>query len=185
MPIPMSADYQAYVEPYASSFNRIDVEPAYVARIEAFVGELIRRKSTEAHHRMDHNQEVKRFTTGFLGEAALEQLFGFPIIDWSIDDSKLYHHPDVPGYRIGIKTVEFGKFPVIFKKNDYPQIICIRYQNHVYVCGLATADVLNRYQNDDLIVDPRLRARGTKTGFYGFAHLQPVGCLADIAAYRR
>ena len=40
-----------------------------------------------------------------------------------------------------------------------------------YICGLATVEVLNKYQSLDLILSPSLRKRGTKTGFYGFHKL--------------
>lgn len=100
----------------------------------------------------------------------------------------MYHVPDIPGYSVGIKTVEYGKFPLIFKKNDYPQIICILDPSHygtVLVCGLATADVLNKYQDDDLILDSKLKARGTKTGFYGLEHLLHIESLNDIDPYKK
>jgi hypothetical protein len=100
----------------------------------------------------------------------------------------LYHQPDIPGYSVGIKTVEQGKFPIIFKKNDYPQIICIRSlkePNLIYVCGLATKEVLNTYQDTSLILDRNLRARGTKTGFYGFQYLKPIESLKDIEKYKK
>ena len=63
--------------------------------------------------------------TGLLGELALEYTLGIKFIDWSIGKSADYHIPDIPGYKVGIKTVEYGKFPIIFKKNYYPQIICV------------------------------------------------------------
>ena len=160
----------------------------YVSRIQNFVTELVEAKSKEDHHKIDSNKEVKRFTTGFLGEAALEKLFGIPIIDWTIGYSGLYHIPDIPGYRVGIKTVERDKFPIIFKDNSYPQIICIKstkYNNLIFVCGLATSNVLNNYQDDDLILDPNLRARGTKTGFYGFEQLVPIKSLNDLSTYKK
>lgn len=96
--------------------------------------------------------------------------------------------PDIPGYRVGIKTVERDKFPIIFKDNSYPQIICIKstkYNNLIFVCGLATSNVLNNYQDDDLILDPNLRARGTKTGFYGFEQLVPIKSLNDLSTYKK
>lgn len=121
-------------------------------------------------------------------QAALEKLFGIPIINWTIGYSGLYHIPDIPGYRVGIKTVERDKFPIIFKDNSYPQIICIKstkYNNLIFVCGLATSNVLNNYQDDDLILDPNLRARGTKTGFYGFEQLVPIKSLNDLSTYKK
>ena len=114
--------------------------------------------------------------------------FHIHIIDWTIGYSGLYHIPDIPGYRVGIKTVERDKFPIIFKDNSYPQIICIKstkYNNLIFVCGLATSNVLNNYQDDDLILDPNLRARGTKTGFYGFEQLVPIKSLNDLSTYKK
>ena len=179
----MKRNYDECVTKYSDSFVRVVLDPGYVSRIQNFVTELVEAKSKEDHHKIDSNKEVKRFTTGFLGEAALEKLFGIPIIDWTIGYSGLYHIPDIPGYRVGIKTVERDKFPIIFKDNSYPQIICIKstkYNNLIFVCGLATSNVLNNYQDDDLILDPNLRARGTKTGFYGFEQLVPIKSLNEI-----
>ena len=57
--------------------------------------------------------------------------------------------------------------------------------NLIFVCGLATTDVLNNYQDDNLIIDPNLRARGTKTGFYGFSELTPIQSIKDLTQYER
>ncbi len=184
----MPITYEDYVTKYSDSFQRITIDSDYVSKINSFVADLIKAKAEEEHHQRDPRSEIKRFTTGFLGEAALEKLFNINIIDWSIGYSGLYHIPDIPGYRVGIKTVERNKFPIIFKKNDYPQIICIRsiqYSNLIFVCGLATADVLNKYQDDSLILDSNLRARGTKTGFYGFEHLIPISTINDLSKYKK
>lgn len=123
-----------------------------------------------------------------MGEAALEKILGIPIIDWTIGDSDKYHIPDIPGYKIGIKTVEYGKFPIVFKHNYYPQIICIvdtKKVGNVYVCGMASVEVLNTYQDDSLIIDDKLRSRGTKTGFYGFDFITPIESLDDLEPYKK
>lgn len=180
--------YQECVTKYSDSFVRVIISEIVTKRIKQFAEQIVKVKSTETHHKIDNSQELKRFTTGLMGEAALEKLLGISIIDWSIGNSQNYHHPDIPGYRIGIKTVEKGKFPIIFKLNNYPQIICIRadYRDDlVFVCGLATESVLNSYQSDNLILDPKLRARGTKTGFWGFSYLFPVHSIDDIINYKQ
>ena len=99
----MKRNYDECVTKYSDSFVRVVLDPGYVSRIQNFVTELVEAKSKEDHHKIDSNKEVKRFTTGFLGEAALEKLFGIPIIDWTIGYSGLYHIPDIPGYRVGKK----------------------------------------------------------------------------------
>ncbi len=184
----MDCSFEDCISPIMETAIKIDIDDAFQKRITSFVEELIEAKKKEDHHKRDNQKEIKRFSTGYLGEAALEKLFDMPIIDWTIGDSSAYHVPDIPGYSVGIKTVEYGKFPIIFKKNFYPQIICVsdpKNYGTVLVCGLATQDVLNKYQSDDLILDPRLRARGTKTGFYGFEYLQHIESLADIEQFKK
>lgn len=182
----MSFDYDTYVTNYSGNFKRVVIDSGYLEKIKELAEKIVCKKKTESHHLVDHNQEMKRFTTGLMGEAALEKLLGIRIIDWTIGDSANYHYPDIPGYKVGIKTVEKGKFPIIFKDNWYPQIICIRsdkFDNLVFVCGLATPNVLNECQSEELILDLNLRHRGTKTGFWGFSCLTPIRSLDDLEAY--
>ena len=186
--IVMNMDYDSYVTKYSDSFIRVLIEPTYLEKIKRLACDIVAKKITESHHQVDRNREIKRFTTGLMGEAALEKLFGIKIIDWTIGNSAEYHHPDIPDYNVGIKTVERNKFPIIFKKNRYPQIICIRSDKRedlVFVCGLATPDVLNECQSDDLIIDPNLRKRGTKTGFWGFNRLIRINGMEDLKAYKK
>ena len=179
----MSRDYYDCVTKYSDRFKRVLIDPEYVAKIDDFSDQLAKAKEGEAHHIIDGDKAKKRFKTGLLGEAALEKVLGIDIIDWTIGDSADYHTPDIPGYKVGIKTVEKGKFPVIFKKNYYPQVICIKsdYRDDlVFVCGFASKGTLNLFQDDDLILDPKLKARGTKTGFYGFGNVVPIASLDDL-----
>ncbi len=185
-----SVDYsfEKCINPIIETAVKVDVEEAFQKRIRSFAEAISEAKAEEEHHKKDHYNEVKRFSTGYLGEAALEKLFDMKIIDWTIGESAIYHVPDVPGYSVGIKTVEYGKFPIIFKKNYYPQIICVTHPTQygtVYICGLGTPNVLNKYQSDDLILDPNLKKRGTKTGFYGFEYLEHIESLSDIEKYKK
>lgn len=185
--------YQQYVARYFDSFIQVRIDSDYINRINEYVknSPLIKRKQEEIHHQIDHNHEYKRHVTGLLGEAAIEKLFDIKIIDWSIGSSKDYNQPDIPDYNLGVKTSEKWNFPVVFKENKYPQIICIRNVDSehpddndvIFVCGLATAEVLNKYQSESLIKSPSLRARHVKAGFYGFSELIKVSNLKDIAPY--
>ena len=161
----------------------IDLTKRDLQQIDDFVRAVIERKAGEAHHIIDHGQEYKRFFTGMMGERALEILFGVKFIDWSIGYSNDYNtaYLRLLGHDVGIKTVELHKFPIIHKVAHRPELINIRRtEDTVILCGLATIDVLNKYQDDDLILSPALRRRGTKTGFYGFERLQKVENLSDI-----
>lgn len=175
---------------FIKSFSQVVIiDKETMLLLEDFALKLNAAKQNEFHHIIDNKSGIKRFTTGLLGEHAIEKLLGINIINWNIGNSKEFHNPDIPNYKVGIKTVEYGKFPIIFKKSYYPQIICIVKKRSdasvVYVCGIATTDVLNSYQDDDLILDQALRSRGTKTGFWGFEHLIPLTSIEDLKEYKR
>jgi len=152
-------------------------------KIDEFVLEVIRKKQDEQHHAIDFGHEEKRFRTGLMGECAIEQFYGCRFIDWSIGDSTEYNHADLiaAGADVGVKTSEMGNFPVIHKTAHRPELICIKKSDtEVIICGLATEEVLNKYQDDDLVKSELLAKRGTKTGFYGFSHLIKVNTMEEL-----
>ena len=160
--------------------------PEELQKIDNFVTQVIQAKQQEKHHKIDDKNEYKRFFTGMMGEYAVEKILGQKFVDWSIGDSAIYNVADLNalGINIGIKTVEIGKYPIIHKEAERPEIICIkRRDNLIIICGLATIDVLNTYQDDSLVLSPYLRRRGVKTGFNGFEHLIGFSTLEDLKKY--
>lgn len=182
-------DYMKYVVPYAEKKPRIVLSEKKIEEINELVQKITSAKISESHHEIDSFNEQKRFTTGLLGEAAMEELLGVEIVDFSVGDSKIYNIADLSklGYNIGIKTVELWKFPIIHKTVKRPEIISVLRDDRTIVCfGYASKRVLKLFQNDDYILSPSLKARGTKTAFYGFEHLIPITCLDDvIEAYNK
>lgn len=173
----MIKTYKNSVTPYSSSFVLIELSDEEVQRIDDFCERVIDHKRKESHYAVDSRSMHKRFYTGTAGELALEKLLDLPgIANWTIGLSKDYNTPDLSdvGLDVGVKTVNFNTFPLVKKNSEYPEIICILWKRkHVYVCGIASPHVLNLYQDDNLILDKRLRSRGVKSGFYGFKHLKP------------
>jgi hypothetical protein len=154
-----------------------------IKKVESFVNRIISKKKSEFHHKIDGHNEFKRWTTGIGGEIALEKLIDKSFVDLSIGNSNDFHVPDLKsiGINAGVKTVEYGKFPIIFKKSYKPEIMVIKKDDHTfYVCGVADVDVLNKYQSEDLVLSPSLLARGTKTGFYGFQHLRQFSNYSEL-----
>ena len=177
----MEYTYENNILPYADNYTFVELNEDEVKRIEKLTDDVVSRKHYEIHHKFDCRKEYNRFFNGFIGELAVEKLLGISVVDWSVGNSINYNKPDIRGYNVGVKTVEKGKFPIIFKDNYYSQIICIKCsRNVVFVCGLATKETLNKYQSDDLIIDSRLREKGTKTGFYGFSHLINISSKNDL-----
>lgn len=175
--------YEDLVTRYAKNFVPVIVPTFKIIQIKELVRDIILKKQQEQHHKIDCKHEFKRFFTGLMGEAAVEELLQTDIIEWNVGESVDYNHPDIKKLGVGIKTSERNKFPIISKENTYPQIICVlsdKKQDLVFVCGLATPYVLNRYQSDTLVLSQNLRERGTKTGFYGFLKLIRINNLEDI-----
>ncbi|WP_440250069.1 hypothetical protein [Clostridium sp.] len=181
-------EYLKIVKPASDKFIFIKVDDKKIEKIKNLTEEVTGVKKNELHHKNDNAREFKRIYIGFLGEAALEAYFNVDIIDWTKGKSEKYNHPDLTslGIDVGIKTSEYLNFPIIFKKNTYSQIICIRYKlNGVYICGLATKDILNTYQNDNLILSPGLRQKGTKTAFTGYANLISLKNIKKIEEIKK
>ena len=163
-----------HLKPFRDNFAKITIPHYKICKIHQFVDELINVKRNENRYKYDLLQLRKRYITGLTGEAALEELLGIHnIIDWTIGESDYYNVPDLKGIgvNVGVKTSECYNFPVIKKDNNYSQIINIKMNNHVvYVCGLGTPEVLNKYQSYGLIKDKSI-LNYNKTGFWGFENL--------------
>ena len=175
--------YKEYVENNFNKFVKVELNDNTIEKVKSFVNEIISVKQRENHHQIDSSMEHKRWTTGFLGECAVEKFIGKFFVDFSIGISKKYHVPDLTsiGIDCGIKTVEFGKFPIVFIKSYKPEIIVIKKsEKFFYICGLASKEVLNKYQSMSLVLSPLLRKRGTKTGFYGFHKLLPPSTILEL-----
>ena len=157
--------YKEYVDPYFHGFEKIVLNDNDIYKVKRFVSKLIEVKKNESHHIKDPANQMKRWTTGLLGELAIEKLMGKDFVDYTIGKSKVYDKPDLSklGINCGIKTSEKGKFPLVRKKSTHPEIILIKESDKVfYVCGIAVEKVLNNLQSDDLILSPYLRKSGSQ-----------------------
>lgn len=153
--------------------------------LDDFVKGVMSKKKKEKHHIQDPYNEAKRWRTGMGGELALEIFIDKKFADLSIGNSNDYHVPDLSklGLTVGIKTVELGKYPVIFKRSEKPEIIILKLDSERYcILGLATVEILNKYQDDDEILSPSLRSRGTKTGFVGLHSLKRFKNYEELLA---
>ena len=179
--------YQQRVATCATKFIKIVLNPLELQQILNIADNIVKAKLNETAYRKDGASMLKRYVNGLKGEAAVAKHLGIPVINPDVGVSTDFDTPDIPGYNVGIKTVDYGHFPVIPKVNNYPQIICICHPSAnevVYICGLANETVLQKYQHDDLIVDPNLKSKGSKTGFWGFSELQEV-TLKVLEPYKR
>jgi hypothetical protein len=156
------------------------------SKLDEFIKNIVAKKMSEAHHKIDSGNEAYRWRTGMGGELALEQLLGKSFVDLSIGDSNDYHVPDLSklGLEVGIKSVECGKYPVIFKRSEKPEIVILRLADDTFsILGLALVEDLNKYQDDSQILSPALLARGTKTAFTGLHKLKGFKNLDELVGF--
>ena len=176
-------DYKKYLSPCLKGEPCIKLDKGTCDKITKLAEDIVKAKISENHHIYDNNQEFKRFYTGLLGEAALEKLLNTKIVDYNVGLSNYFNVADLnkQGLNIGIKTSEKWKFPVIHKHVERPEIINIKKDDSTIIClGLATVEVLKRYQSSIYILSPKLKERGTKACFYGFDKLIPIKKLEDL-----
>lgn len=167
---------------------KIDITEEELQRIHEFAIAKAKAKYGEDNHIDDDYDEYKRAFTGMLGEVALEKYFGVKFVDWSIGHSSKYNVSDLIhiGYKIGIKTVEFGKLPIVYKKSYYPELICVRRDMHtVILCGLAMPDVLDNNLDINFVMSHKLRNAGRKSAFTGFDQLIKIEKLTDLDPYNK
>lgn len=199
--------YKEYVDPYIFSekffkasltekmkmsfeeiykIGGVTISDAKRKKVSDFLVKFIAAKSQESVHQMDATNREKRFGTGFLGEAAMEQFLGVDFMDTSIGNSMNYAIADMApiGVNAGVKTgvYENDKFIAINRSLRHPQVMCFLSpdRKRVIIAGLATVEVLNKYSDDSLIMTRDMAGR--KTGFYGFDKLLPFKNLADLRA---
>lgn len=145
-------------------------------------------KKGQSNFKTDNRNIEKRFMTGALTEIAVERALGIEFADLEIrynnTESKFHDIPDLKniGYNVGVKASDIYQLPLIKAYNTYDQIICFREdKKNVYICGVATSEVLNEHQSEDFVLSPILRkfnnekrekgeyaSRYIKTAFTGF-----------------
>lgn len=176
--------YQDDVVPFLNKAVVIELTAADIELVREFAKQFQKAKSFEHLHQIDDEQEIKRYMTGFSAELALEKLLGVKILDTSLGKSENYNHADLKenGINVGIKCAHYGNYPVVFKKPYNAEIVTVLRGNKVYVCGVASIQTMLDYADDNLILNAKFRARGVKSGFYGFDQLIPFANLDELKA---
>jgi len=177
---------------YLQMFNSIFPKSIYihipdylVFKCYIFAMQAAGIKPNEPHHWNDDGEEFKRNFHGKLGECAVIIYLGLPISMISFEvgpDSKIFDYADLhkAGYWAGIKSVEYMKLPLIYKKPREPQVIVTisaKYKDKTLIHGIATVENQLKNQDDNLIVSPKVKAAGKKTAFTGLLFLESMDTL--------
>lgn len=172
-------DCKAFIE----KLPKVQLSESEVKPIKNFCKEIMAAKLEERHYQVDNDQIDSRFETGFFGQAAVDKFLGINTFDYSVGKSKEYDVSDLSSIDIdcGVKSADWSNYHVIHKRAKRSEILTVRYNEYEYIiCGLATIDILQSYQDDKLIMSHKLRARGVKTGFYGYEHLKQFKNLEEL-----
>lgn len=177
--------YSQDCEKHSKNYISISVTEKDMEVLKGFCSSIEEAKLKEKHYQVDDENIFDRFKTGVGGELAVGKWLGVDSLDLTIGISHFYNSGDLTGLGIdcGVKSVEWGKYHVIHTKPTRPEIMVIKETDLDFlICGVATVEVMKRYSDINLIVDPKLRARGTKTGFYGYDKLQQFTNFDELKA---
>ncbi len=175
--------YSVDCEKYLSQFVRISVTEKDMEVLKGFCSSIEEAKMKEKHYQIDDENIFDRFKTGVGGELAVGKYLGVDTLNLTIGVSHFYNSGDLTGLGIdcGVKSVEIGKYHVIHAKPTRPEIMVIKETDLDFlICGLATVPIMRKYSDTNLIIDSKLRARETKTGFYGYQYLLPFKSIEQL-----
>ena len=154
-----------------------------IKKLDDFAKRISVAKLNEDEHKTDNGSEVVRWSTGIGGEIAVGNFLGMDFADLTIGKTSEYEVSDLIKLKlhVGVKTSEKYKFPIIKNYSKEPEIICIKKNKNTFIiCGLAMPNILNTYQSDEYIIADKLKAKGTKTAFYGFRYLKPFSSYEEL-----
>ena len=202
-PEKISTEFEMIGPMIKDTFVKVHVPRSlYDEILHDFLPRWAKAKMKESRFKMDHGRLMERGLTGFLGEAAIEVLLDTPVLDRDRDgrllvrDSRDFYTSDLctTGLDVGVKTVEWGKFPVIKRNVRRPQMINFRIDALTFlVGGFASMKVLREHQTSVYVINEALRNKRMnngqieKTCFWGFHQLQQVRSLKELrdAYYKR
>lgn len=166
---------------YREKFINVKIGYSDLNRIRLAVLKALNLKNiNELRDRFEGVAFYENFSNKILGICAIEKLFEIELIDWSnIQPKRFIPKISLPEIDVDVVSCGNGKFPVINKINTKPAIITINMSDdYIWVCGLASAEVLNRFQNDKLVGG--VMNSNLKTAFVGFDELIQIKSVDDL-----
>lgn len=138
------------------------------------------KENTEYVYSLDNWGISARWFVGLVGEYAVSKV----LLNWGLISempsfklqegfSSVYDTADLLkcGLNLGCKTSTVGRVIKVKEICKYSEVVCVydKYQDTVYICGIATKEILEKYSDLDLIEDEVIRRKaGTVAGKVGF-----------------
>jgi hypothetical protein len=183
--VELDISYESWVKPVQSNFLRIDLTEEEISLVERTAEKIATKKREEKGYLYDNDGLFKRWTTGLGGEVALGKHLGLKILDDRVGPSNEFDIGDLKriGLDIGVKSVEYGKFPLVHVFPKRCEIILLKHQSkfRYMLCGLYTPDIMSLYSSRELVVDDKVRE--SKTAFYGIPFYKSFKTVEDLNKY--
>ena len=185
MTVELDISYETWVKPVQSNFLRIDLTEEEVSLVHETAEKIANRKREEKGYLYDKDGLIKRWTTGLGGEVALGKHLGIEILDKRVGSSSEFDIGDLKkiGLDIGVKSVEYGKFPLVHVFPQRCEIVLLKHQEkfRYMICGLYTPEIMRLYSSRELVIDAKVRE--TKTAFYGVPFYKSFKTTEDLTKY--
>lgn len=129
------------------------------------------------NHKMDKNEIAERLWLSLSGEMAVEKIINKEFIDLIPREKVFYNTYSMKniGFDCIVKTIEYGKYPIIKKNEKKSHIIVLKGNDpkkfRFMILGVATPEILRKYSSIDYIISEKIKAKNIYTAFYGFDHL--------------
>lgn len=163
---------------YRNNFTAIKLGYTDQVKIREAVFEALKVKSMfELRDKFEGEAFFESFSKKIYGVMAVEKCLNIDVINWEQINPKTYiPEIEINGTLYNVLTCGNGNLPLIERINKRPAIITVAMSDeYINICGVASIDILNKYQNDKLAGG--LLSRGDKTAFVGFKFLDKLDTI--------
>lgn len=170
------------------SYIKVEITDAEEQMLSKVAHRMESKQNTEYVYTFDNKGIGTRWLTGLVGEYAVSK----QLLEWGLIDkmpsfdleqglSSTYDTADLIklGFNLGCKTAGTDRAALVKENETYPEVISVydKFQKVVYICGIATPDILKRYADLSLVTEEKVRAKAgsvaAKVGFNRFDKLIP------------
>lgn len=187
------SNWECYFNKGFNSFIKVGLSKEEIAGVKWLANRIAFSKKDEKAYQEDGIGIAKRYFTGLVGEyAAVKVLNAWGLskrynFNQSVGASYDFNIPDLVeyGFGVGCKTCGYGRNVKVKENEVYPEIISVYVDDNkvktenieavVYICGIATPEVLNAYSSPDLITEDIIHNKdGKVTAKVGFDRLDKL-----------
>ena len=165
------------------NFKNLSLNYSDIDKVEQIVISALNLNNVkDLRDRFEGLDFFNKFSLKVFGVIALEKTLKTKFINWDKINPKDYKATiNINGKTIIVITCNYGDFPLIDKAYKKPIIFCFkRDKKDIWICGVATKDILDNNQNDSLVKGTVTRNLTNKTTFVGFDKLKMFHDLKEL-----